>query len=251
MTTVLQCTHYFCSEGSKKLSIYPNVHVQGLTGSSDTSQLRTDYILTRHAMGGERYVLYIVGPGTWVVPYKSLCNMHFWSIVQCCGAQICAVCGGGCEWDVWCWSGGNDQPSRPRQTLLPLPLWDCCLWPGGLRPYHGPHHPPWHDKGTRVASICITNNYFQSFCLLVISKRINCNLWRVRGLDSFSFFFSQSSMWIYLFLQHLPRESPRAYEALYTANEIVTICDPFDKSTFQRWGWLQPYPLVMTTSQLV
>ena len=77
MTTVLQCTRYFCSEGSKKLSIYPNAHVQGLTGSSDTSQLRTDYILTRHATGGERYVLYIVGPGTWVVPYKSLCNMHF------------------------------------------------------------------------------------------------------------------------------------------------------------------------------
>ena len=43
-----------CSEGIEKLSTYPNAHVQGLTGSSDTSQLRTDFILTRHATGGER-----------------------------------------------------------------------------------------------------------------------------------------------------------------------------------------------------
>jgi len=54
MTTVLQHKHYFCSEGIEKLSTYPSVHVQGLTGSSDTSQLRTDFILTRHATGGER-----------------------------------------------------------------------------------------------------------------------------------------------------------------------------------------------------
>lgn len=34
--------------------------------------------------------------------------------------------------------------------------------------------------------------------------------------------------------KHLPEGSERAYEALYTANEMVNICDPFDKSTYPR-----------------
>ena len=34
--------------------------------------------------------------------------------------------------------------------------------------------------------------------------------------------------------QYLPEGSPRAYEALYAANEIINTCDPFDASTFPR-----------------
>ena len=54
------------------LSTCSNAHVQGLTGSSDTGQLRTDYILTRHATGGERYVLYMVHGLYYTRPDSSL-----------------------------------------------------------------------------------------------------------------------------------------------------------------------------------
>ena len=39
---------------------------------------------------------------------------------------------------------------------------------------------------------------------------------------------------IKLFHQHLPEGSERAYQALYTANDMVNACDPFDKTTFHR-----------------
>lgn len=41
------------------------------------------------------------------------------------------------------------------------------------------------------------------------------------------YFFSHIS-------QCLPEDSPRAYDALYAANEIINICNPFDASTFPR-----------------
>lgn len=36
------------------------------------------------------------------------------------------------------------------------------------------------------------------------------------------------------FIQHLPEDSPRVYDALYAANEIINTCNPFDSSTFPR-----------------
>ena len=82
-------------------------------------------------------------------------------------------------------------------------------------------------KVTLAPSICMTNIYFQWFC----SRRNVFCKGLIRGFDNV---FLSSSVWLYLLFQYLPCESSRAYEALYTANEIVTICDPFDKSTFQR-----------------
>ena len=57
-------------------------------------------------------MLYIVGPGARVAPHKArFLNVLLHGVLHCCVTQVCALCGGGCEWDVWCWSGGNDQPS--------------------------------------------------------------------------------------------------------------------------------------------
>ena len=54
---------------------------------------------------------------------------------------------------------------------------------------------------------------------------------------SFSMTLHQEKKMLYCPLpQHLPRESPRAHEALYTANQIVNICDPFNKETFPRYN---------------
>lgn len=47
-----------------------------------------------------------------------------------------------------------------------------------------------------------------------------------------------SSLCPYLLHQHLPEGSERAYHALYTANDIVNICDPFEKATFPRLAFI-------------
>ena len=166
MTTVLQCKHYFCSEGNEKLNTYPNAYVQGLTGSSDTSQLRTDFILTRHATGGERYVLYIVGPGIHEQPHIrpdsfALINVFY---MVCCTAvalrfvlyvevAVNGMFGAG--------QGGMINPPDPDRH--------CSLSLSEIAVFDQEVYDLIMDltilydmtKVTLAPSICMTNNYFQ------------------------------------------------------------------------------------------
>ena len=43
----------------------------------------------------------------------------------------------------------------------------------------------------------------------------------------------QTSMTV--LIQNLPEGSERAYQALYTANDMVNACNPFDRTTFPRY----------------
>ena len=60
----------------------------------------------------------------------------------------------------------------------------------------------------------------------------------VKSLNYHSFTHIHTYYWLVLKTQYLPEGSPRAYDALYTANEIVNACDVTDQESFTRYDEL-------------
>eukprot|EP00731_Ephydatia_muelleri_P024288 Em0016g559a len=137
----------FCwDSGCEAMIWYQGKAVQGLTGSADGNQMRTDFTLVKCAQGGETFVLYLeaAANGMFGTGHNGLIN-----------------------------------PPDPKKCY----------------------------SVTRVE-------------IAVFEEVVNELLLDLAVLFGMS--------------KYLPSDSPRAYEALYTANDIINACNPFDKSTLER-----------------